>query len=107
MACRTDFHRWTEFEEHRALILHAEGLGFDDIGADLGIPRGAVKARIEKLNATGNVRCNPHPNGYIAPQLIAERDARKAAYDLRDYTAEFCGDPPRGYSMLDKRGGVT
>ena len=34
---------------------------------------------------------------------LAERDARRKAADRRDLTAVICGDPPPGYSALDRR----
>jgi hypothetical protein len=39
----------------------------------------------------------------LPPHLLAERDARKLASDLRDLTAELMGDPPPGYSALERR----
>jgi len=41
--------------------------------------------------------------GRIPVDVIADRDAREAAKMLRDRTAEFCGDPPPGYSALDRQ----
>ncbi len=35
--------------------------------------------------------------------MLAAREARRAAADRRDLTATFCGDPPPGYSALDGR----
>jgi hypothetical protein len=37
------------------------------------------------------------------PEVLAERDTRLAARDRRNQTAEFFGDPPPGYSALDRR----
>lgn len=36
-------------------------------------------------------------------QALAERDARRVGYDQRSYTGTFCGDPPVGHSMLERR----
>lgn len=38
---------------------------------------------------------------------LIERDRRKDAADRRDLTATFCGDPPVGYSALDRKVAVT
>lgn len=38
-----------------------------------------------------------------AAQLLDERDARIRAAQLRTQTQEFFGDPPPGYSALDKK----
>jgi hypothetical protein len=39
----------------------------------------------------------------VPPEVLAERAARIAARNRRDQTAEFFGDPPPGYSALDRR----
>lgn len=39
----------------------------------------------------------------ITPSQAAERDARYAASLLRTQTQEFFGDPPPGFSALDKK----
>ncbi len=103
MATRSDYHTWTPAEDARALALYQDDLGYDDIAVDLGVTVGAVKARIEKLLYSGKAKAEVRPHGHVAPELIAERDARKAAYDRRDQTATFCGDPPVGFSALDQR----
>ncbi len=104
MATRSDYHTWTPAYDERALALYEDDLGYDDIAVELGVTPGAVKARIEKLLYSGKTKAEIKPHGHVAPELIAERDARKAAYDRRDQTATFCGDPPKGYSALDQRG---
>jgi hypothetical protein len=43
------------------------------------------------------------PGLWVSAQALADRDARKAAAELRTQTAEFFGDPPPGYSALDRR----
>lgn len=37
---------------------------------------------------------------------LAERDARRAGYDLRSTTQVFCGDPPIGFSALERQKGL-
>jgi len=39
----------------------------------------------------------------IPDEVLAERDRRKAALAGRTLTQEFFGDPPCGYSALDRR----
>lgn len=48
--------------------------------------------------ARDSVRHDAVPN-----RVLAERERRREALDLRDLTGRICGDPPRGYSMLDRR----
>jgi hypothetical protein len=47
----------------------------------------------------------PKPAARDVVARTAERDARRDAYDRRDLTATFCGDPPVGYSALDRMRG--
>jgi nitrate reductase alpha subunit len=39
----------------------------------------------------------------ISPHAIAQRDARRYAIEQGSLTAQIFGDPPAGYSALDKR----
>jgi hypothetical protein len=41
---------------------------------------------------------------HVPAQALADRDRRKEAAGLRDFTSTFFGDPPPGFSALDKRG---
>ncbi len=104
MATRKDFHTWTAADDARALALDADDLGYEDIAIEMGITPGSVRARLEKLRYAGRTKAEPKRYGFLSPALIAERDARKAAYDRRDQTATFFGDPPIGFSALDQRG---
>jgi len=52
----------------------------------------------------------PHHNAsYVvashkcSDEQLAEREARKAGYDARDLNSQFFGDPPLGFSALDRR----
>jgi hypothetical protein len=107
MALRTDFHKWIPDEEDLVISLYDEGMGYDDISVTMNISRGAVKARIEKLRYQSET---PHNNqrhhGFVDPRLLDDRDARARARDRRDLTGERFGDPPPGYSELDKRRGT-
>lgn len=39
----------------------------------------------------------------LAPGMLDEREQREQARGRRTLTASLCGDPPPGYSALDKR----
>ena len=39
---------------------------------------------------------------HVPRNVLAERDARHAAADRRNYTQTFFGDPAPGYSALDQ-----
>lgn len=57
-------------------------------------PRKRVEPKYDQTPICGSIRA---PN-----DVLAERDRRLAAFDLRTPTQEFFGDPPPGYSALDR-----
>lgn len=65
--------------------------------------------RPKKMRADKEHRKNAsHPYNPVdytnAPAAVfADLERRKAAADNRDFTATFCGDPPPGYSALDRK----
>ena len=38
----------------------------------------------------------------VPAHILAERERRNEALDARDLTGVFCGDPPKGWSALDR-----
>lgn len=53
--------------------------------------------------ASGRGQKYTHVAGHVPlPGVLAERDAHAAALDRRDLTAQVFGDPPPGYSALDR-----
>ena len=78
-----------------------------EVAAALGRDvRGATGRRINfgptYGKGTGGARVD---QSFRVPEtVLREREERQAAADLRTLTATFCGDPPPGYSALDRRG---
>lgn len=98
-------HVWTDAEKRKILDMLADGYGYDDIGAEIGVSGPAVRAKhryIMRNEKVSEAMAARHIRKAL-PQLFAARDIRAAALDRRDITAMFCGDPAPGYSALDRR----
>lgn len=104
--------KWTPERIRIAFEMRAEGATFMEIAKVIGLshvavsteladapcPRKPSERRIDNARTTEASR---------APSdVLAERERRAAAADLRNYTQTFFGDPPPGYSALDKRAGA-
>lgn len=84
----------------RADRLIAERLGLDT--ATVQNRRRNYGPTFDRETAAGPVpRAAPARTGYGA---LADRAAREAAMDRRTLTQRIFGDPPPGYSALDRRG---
>lgn len=90
---------WSAEMWQRAVELHDEGMSYDDIAGELGLTTKQVSIKFTNEHYEHKAASE---RSKIAPRL-AERDARLAAADRRSQTAQFFGDPPPGYSALDKK----
>lgn len=54
-------------------------------------------------HAGPSFRSTSQANWNLPLHLLAARDARSEAYDARDLTGAIMGDPPKGFSALDRR----
>jgi hypothetical protein len=93
---------WTEAEVTALIDLMNEGVTFVAAGERLG--RGAVAAR-RKWVSLGTERIGSTEARTVAvpEQCLADRDRRSAA-PQRTLIGAWVGDPPVGYSALDRRG---
>ena len=99
---------WSEEELERLRELTAQGLKPSAIAHLFGRNTMSVRDRVryERVQR-GEPRKNP--TNYVrtetpaCAQALAERDARCEASYRRSITQEFFGDPPPGWSALDKR----
>jgi len=95
---------WSAEELAQAAAWREEGIGDAEIGKRIGRTRGAVAV---KLWTVGSARRFDILHGNNDPvtdeRIVAERDARREASYRRSLTQEFFGDPPIGFSALDKR----
>lgn len=117
---------WTSFEWERIVRLRAEGMTIPAVAARIGRSvnattskirweemtadqRKARAARIKTYKAThrATIRTTRHYEVIRTEQrpseaLLHDREMRHAA-GPRDLTGAFFGDPPRGYSALERR----
>lgn len=106
MAVNLNKHAWTREEEARALELSVFGMEIVEIAIEMDIAYGAVKARLEILRRKHGITAQRHTHSRARtahPNALTDREARRDALERRDLTAVFMGDPPPGFSMLDKR----
>ena len=93
---------WTPEMIARAKELRAQGWSGQAIDVELGLLIGST---VRKFNY--QPRGAGASDHYVSPikapaDVLAARDARYAAANLRDFTATHCGDPPPGYSAYDR-----
>lgn len=102
---RTQRKVWAPDEIARALAMRfEEHLSDEEIGRRLKRSAAAVYAKIDA--EIYRKECQFITQGRASPEAISQRDARAEAMRRRSLTAAAFGDPPPGYSQLDKRGGV-
>lgn len=98
---------WTDTEVERLLFLHDDGWGVEDIAVKLARTINAVTERIgRELHRRGREQGTARINGRVSDRQEHERQRRAEGYDARDLTGVAFGDPPRGFSALDQRGGA-
>lgn len=116
---------WTADEWQRAQKLKADGRDDEQIAETLGRTRKAVRAKFQKERLTPEQRLRraevdrKRRRREMGPRIVGgfgllrkpredaieafrDRDTRLAA-GHRDLTALICGDPPVGFSALDRR----
>lgn len=95
------FHVWTDEEVARLLYLRDdEAMEFEDIGAELGIAGTACRG---KYCAVKDRQRAARLGDKCPPKNFIDREARERARDSQSLTAAIFGDPPPGYSALDRR----
>jgi hypothetical protein len=105
MTCRG---KWNSETRKIAHDLRAAGATIDEVAGVVamsassvkqelhGIPRGGLKPELPPCQPQTYIK-------HVSDAQISERDQRRAAADRRDFTGAFFGDPPPGYSELDKK----
>src|SRR5262249_30704133 len=95
---------WTDEEVEHALGLRKLGFTARQIGLKIGRTELAVSSKFTELSPSS---ASPKTR-WVNDKVIAAQAERLNAYDRRDLTATVCGDPPPGYSALDRmRNGAT
>jgi hypothetical protein len=87
-----------------------ERKSWEDISAVIGRTPWACRSKMHELRAgtqsDGGRRAagiGTQHSMIVKPEILADRDAREQAALRRTQTQEFFGDPPPGFSALDKK----
>jgi hypothetical protein len=94
---------WTEADFQHAKKLRAAGLSDELIGRAMN--RSMLSVR-NKLGYRTIRKATGEPvsgSMRVSPSLLTERDRRAAAREQLDQAGRLFGDPPPGYSALDRR----
>lgn len=111
---------WTEEETEALRAMVSAGLTYTDIATAIDRTYAAIKSRVRYINISKEVRDTanakkrarrviktaPHKRvDVIRPTIPDEviRDAMARAMAPRSITAHFFGDPPQGFSALERR----
>jgi hypothetical protein len=95
---------WSMKELQQALRMKRRGTTCADIGVALGRSTATVQA---KLKYRGKTRVKISITHLIeGPTSTLEEQIKRNAAHHRDLTGSICGDPPVGYSALDRKRGV-
>lgn len=94
--------RWTKEDETRLEELLRQFVKPRDIAAILGKKPRSIYNKIQYMrNPVLSIKIEPSLRPEPSPDLLDDRDRRAMAG--RSLTAYLLGDPPRGWSALDKR----
>jgi hypothetical protein len=94
---------WSMKELRQALRLKRQGVTCADIAPVLGRTAEAIEAKL-KCFGKSSVRV-PIARSGERPASAAEEQIRRNAACHRDLTGAICGDPPVGFSALDREFG--
>lgn len=93
---------WTEGETRRAERMREENHSAIEIAAALGRTVESVKAKLAYFSPRG-AKGEGEPRPAVSAFALAQRERRCVAAGCRDLTAELMGDPPPGFSALDRK----
>jgi DNA-directed RNA polymerase specialized sigma24 family protein len=103
-------HIWTDEEIKRVLYLRDEcGWEFEQIAEDLNLGADTCKQKYYYASNLSTERPTEHISKAARPleHLLEDRERRQRARDQQNLTSQFFGDPPPGYSALDRRQAVA
>lgn len=86
---------------------------FELIGRKIHRSAIAVQSRLSSHGPSFSMfsRCNINGSGTsmlrVPGTVLAEREALRVGREQRDLTATLCGDPPVGFSALERKQGVV
>lgn len=110
---------WDEGTDRMLLELRKNGTFFGIIAERIGCSAAAARARHRRMvmppdelaslrkrerdRERNRVHSESIASTMIVPQYVMDDRDRRLSFASRDLTAAFFGDPPPGYSALDKR----
>lgn len=97
---------WTPEEYSRLYRCRRDGLPLCEIAVHLGRTVWAVRTKLlnRERHLPGSYRIQVEGQRYEASQgALDERELRRAALEQQTLTQAFCGDPPPGFSALERR----
>jgi hypothetical protein len=115
--------KWTPAEIETAQRMRSEGCFYGEIDAALGRPKGSScgklyrdnepeegkarrRLRLKRVRAedyTQRQSCGVELGSKASEAMLAARDLRSEAAGRRDLSAALLGDPPPGFSALDRK----
>lgn len=97
---------WTDEETEIAYGLVDRRATDEECRAAVGRGRMACVARIERMrNEANRLTAGPVSDGpRRVPENVAQEALRRSLAPPRDLTGHMMGDPPKGYSALERRG---
>jgi predicted ArsR family transcriptional regulator len=104
------YHKWTEDEELYLVRRYEDGIPLHAVAFEMGLTRAQIRRRFQTIQDRGKIpvkirpRSRPRPRGMnerLDDATLDERDRRINA--IRSLTSTLMGDPPPGYSALDRR----
>jgi hypothetical protein len=98
---------WSADELEQLVNLRRQaGLDWSEIAIRLDRTESGVKSKMKYIQYEAERSAKqpsvPFEREPIPDSVLIDR-ARRLAASARDLTASICGDPPRGYSALDRR----
>lgn len=97
--------QWTPDEYARLFNLKRSDKSLAEIAVHLGRSVWAVRTKLTHFERVGSSLQRPQAEGqaYRASQeAMDDRDRRREARDRQTVTQAFCGDPPPGFSALER-----
>lgn len=101
----TERKAWTAQEiEQLKHLRDVERLSFTAIGKIMGRPSATVSSKHCYLRTSAPIRHDVEQRGtFVIPPEVREDWKRRQMASHRDLTSAFCGDPPLGFSALERR----
>lgn len=95
--------RWTPEKREIARDMRANNATLAEIAAEVAMSCAAVSKETQGIKPDQRGRGSGELTTRIAIEVLDDRDRRRAAAHRQNLTSILFGDPPPGYSALDRR----